>query len=369
MPINRIAEYDSTDQIPARTVGASALAVVAGIPYLRTASGLVALQQAGGAVAYTAVTGGTSTRIPYFDATGALAEDSSFFWDPTGQKLNILGGITSNNGPLLVTRRATGGNPVLATGISVYRNSQYGSGTPTDNDILNQEFLLQADDDLWYTVGGVGGKITDVTAASVAGGTVLMRKPAGAGDTTVVGLFLGPAGKLRVGDGNQPTAILEVIDTATNFVLSAPTLHANQEIGLKNPVATATPGNPTGTTSTTDVMMGLGSTVVFTPSTTGRVLVLCSVVAKQTTSGDGCSVTMYRGTGSAPANAAAVTGTQTGGGKTLTAIAANQTDTMALFAVVSGLTIGTQYWLDLAVHAVTGGTASVSSISFLMLEL
>lgn len=310
-------------------------------------------------------------NIPYYNNTNGkvIASDNNIFWNATNQQLNILGGVVGNNGPLLVTRKATGGNPVLASGISVYRNSQYNAGTPTANDIVNAEFLLQGSDNLWYTVGAVGGKITNIAAP--AGGPIFHCKPTAAlgVDNVIPCMFLSSTGKLRVGDGNVASADLEVKNTTTNFVLSSPTLSANQTIGVFNQIVSFFPANPTGTTSSTDVMSGLGSTLVFTPSQTGRVNTRCSLIGANSLSTGGTRVTMYRGTGTAPANGVAVTGTQAGGAKIFTAIANNQQINFMLDDISTGLVIGTTYWFDIAIRANTTGTASISFISCVLTEI
>lgn len=320
------------------------------------------------------VTGAASSVVgglTFYSSTSgkALGSDTSMFWNATNQQLNILGGIVNNNGPLLVTRRATGGSPILATAGSFYRNSQYSGGTPTVNDILNNEWLLQASDNLWYTVAGMGGMITNITTP--AGGPVWHCKPAAAlgVDNVVPCMFLSSEAKLRIGDNTVPSSILEIKDKSTNFVLSAPTLSQAEVFGLRNQLSSFTPGNPTGTVSATAVMMGSGATIIFTPKQTGRVQIVCSLIAQNSLITGGVTVTIYRGTGTAPVNGVAVTGTQTGGGKTFTATANNGQSNIVLQAVPSGLTINTQYWFDFAVLANTTGTATITSISCILTEI
>lgn len=201
-------------------------------PALGTPTALVLTNATG--LPFQQVTGGTSTRVPYFNSSGALAQSGNHYWDNPNNQLNVHGGDnfpTNNNGALLVTRDAAGGSPVLATGMSVYRNSQAGAGTPTANDVVNAEYLLQATDNLWYAVGGVGGKITNVSPSTVGGGTNFYCKPNGAGDTTVPCMFISQAKKLRVGDDSDPTAYLEVKDGSGN-VISLPTLASNTTFGI-----------------------------------------------------------------------------------------------------------------------------------------
>ncbi|MEM3844947.1 MAG: hypothetical protein QXU98_04525 [Candidatus Parvarchaeota archaeon] len=131
-------------------------------------------------------------------------------------------------------------------------------------------------------------------------------------------------------------------------------------------VQVSSPSNPSGTTSTSAVQMGLG--VTYTPATTGRLLVIVVGEASNNTAGDGATVQLSYGTGSSPSNGASATGTAVGSKISITSNAASQTVPFSLGYVLTGLTIGTSYWFDLQVAAVTGGTASVSNLTVLIIE-
>jgi len=128
----------------------------------------------------------------------------------------------------------------------------------------------------------------------------------------------------------------------------------------------STAHSPAGTTSTVLVMAGYGQT--FTPSKTGRVLVILLANVNNNTAGDGVQAVLSYGTGAAPAANAALTGTQVGGTAKETSAAASASNEVALAVVLTGLTVGTTYWLDVAYSAVTGGTATISIIYGLVLE-
>src|SRR5438309_1082651 len=72
-------------------------------------------------------------------------------------------------------------------------------------------------------------------------------------------------------------------------------------------VASATPADPTGTTDTTGKMMGLA--IAVTPLVTGRLKIFVSGSAANNTINDGAAVQIRYGTGTAPVNGAALTGT------------------------------------------------------------
>ena len=83
-----------------------------------------------------------------------------------------------------------------------------------------------------------------------------------------------------------------------------------------------TSANPIGTTSTTAVMMGLAGTI--TPAFSTRVLVTISGSCANSVLADGGTVQISYGTGTAPVNGAALTGTQIGSAQEwLAATAAN----------------------------------------------
>jgi hypothetical protein len=135
--------------------------------------------------------------------------------------------------------------------------------------------------------------------------------------------------------------------------------------------AQSTPGDPTGTTNTTGLMMGLAGS--FTPLTSGRMLLTITgnLSSSGTSIGNGGKTQARYGTGSAPANAAALTGTSVGSLVTSVneSTTANTKQPFSVTAVVTGLTVGTAYWLDLSLAQVgAGGTAAVTNLSISAIE-
>lgn len=127
------------------------------------------------------------------------------------------------------------------------------------------------------------------------------------------------------------------------------------------------------------VMLGLAGSI--TPQVTGRVLVICTgVVGNTTAAGDGVSFQLSYGTGAAPANAAALTGTQVGSLKAFVASTTAGQQGFAASWIITGLSTptissagvtqaSTTYWLDLAVEAITGGGAVMKNVDLLAIEL
>lgn len=156
------------------------------------------------------------------------------------------------------------------------------------------------------------------------------------------------------------------IDLASSAAVSGVLPYAN---GGTPTLASAqsSPSDPTGTTNTGGKMMGLAGTV--TPSATGNVLLLLAGDLTNDTSGDGAKVQLRYGTGAAPANGDALTGTTAGGLVQFIAAANNQRAPVGLHARISGLAVGVAVWLDVSLAAITGGTAALSNVSLTAQEV
>jgi hypothetical protein len=128
------------------------------------------------------------------------------------------------------------------------------------------------------------------------------------------------------------------------------------------------PSNPTGTSSTAGVMMGLGgpSKAVITPTITGKVFFAMNGNIANNTANATAFALLYYGSGTAPIN----------GGTALTGPVGNQgtkaaglTIPFALCGIATGLTLSTAYWFDLVVGVVGASTGSVSGINATAFEL
>jgi hypothetical protein len=191
--------------------------------------------------------------------------------------------------------------------------------------------------------------------------------PTSGGSGTFQGTFLALPGALLIDTTNC------VLYQNTNTKAS-PTWSAIWSSGANSLPAEfqGSPADPTGTTSTSAaVMMGFGASpalALITPVRSTRMLLQIEGLVTQTT-GNGSNLQLSYGTGAAPANGAALAGTQVGSAETITALTGELTLPFSLTAIVTGLTVGTAYWLDLAVKAVTGGTASPKSCSVTAVEI
>jgi hypothetical protein len=124
-----------------------------------------------------------------------------------------------------------------------------------------------------------------------------------------------------------------------------------------------TPGNPAGTASPSLVMMGLGSTATITPSASGKVVFSVFGNATNSNAGAYAQVQLNYGTGAAPANGVAQTGTIATSAPAIYAPANSALGAFCLNVSITGLTVGVAYWYDLALLAFIAGTASVSNLT------
>jgi hypothetical protein len=129
------------------------------------------------------------------------------------------------------------------------------------------------------------------------------------------------------------------------------------------------PSDPSTTISTIGVMMGFGSTVSITPSKSGVLSVTVCGDTDNSDNGDGCRIQMIYGTATAPVNGAALTGTSSTSSIVMSESNSVNRYPFSLTSVIGGLSIGTQYWFDISLASLTGGTASVRNINFSIHEL
>lgn len=126
------------------------------------------------------------------------------------------------------------------------------------------------------------------------------------------------------------------------------------------------PANPAGTAAA--AMMGLGSTIKFTPVSTGNIWIYMSAALTNNTAGDTAAAIGRFGTGAAPANGAAPTGTIITGFN-LQGVNGTQPAPVSTAVKLTGLTLNTQIWVDLQLQGVPAGTASVGTINCTIMEV
>lgn len=127
--------------------------------------------------------------------------------------------------------------------------------------------------------------------------------------------------------------------------------------------------DPTETTSTSYVMMGLGATWKLTPNSSGACILSVNGSMSNSTAGAGGRTYATYGTGTAPANGDALTGTRFIGDSGSVSINANDPSPFSGAHLVTGLTVGTAYWIDCAVKTDGTGTAKIADVIVSAIEL
>lgn len=155
--------------------------------------------------------------------------------------------------------------------------------------------------------------------------------------------------------------------TATMAGYSLCIVEFSNDLGLTSQFTQ--PSSPAGTNNIfPGVMMGLGSTMFITPNKSGRVLFLFNGQYSNGTNGKGGSTYCYYGTGTAPANQAALTGTQFNQQLVLDAVqGASSGYPFMQNGIVVGLAIGTKYWFDTGMNA-TGANSNLADLYCQLIE-
>lgn len=124
-------------------------------------------------------------------------------------------------------------------------------------------------------------------------------------------------------------------------------------------------GNGTGTASSSMVMDGVYATI--TPANTGRITVYVTGVAADSVATDGCNIGIRQGTSNMGANGAAVAGTILGDNfQSTSATAAAKVPFSRIYDFTG--TVGTKYFFDLSFSRVTGGTCTITSVNWDLVE-
>lgn len=211
---------------------------------------------------------------------------------------------------------------------------------------------------LTYTVAPTAYVVGDIYSFTV--GTGLTNTGATTLDVNGLGaknIFLG-ANTLQGGELRETQFIMVGYD-GTQFQLLR---------GITPASGGFLPSNPTGTASAGGVMMGIGGTCAVTPRVSGILQV--HVVGDVGATGAGTSQMQIRyGTGTAPANGDALTGTTAGSLVADTTSTNNERAAFGLVAHITGLTVATAYWFDIRLSNSTGATSTTQNISVIVQEM
>jgi collagen type VII alpha len=319
-----------------------------------------------GAQGVTGPTGLTGATGPT-GATGVTGAGVTGATGPTGHT-----GATGPTGPTGVSGSSGGGGAVTLkyNWLTAITDVDPGAGNMSaDNASLSSVTYLR-----FSTTDGLSNSVGSTLAALMAGGTgsaVRISIISVANPDTILATFNATT---QNNDGTWYDFL-----TPAGVIVNTGALTNNMPVTVSfTPIAgfyfgvtdQATPGNPTGVTGATNLMMGLGTTASVTPNLTGTFLVVISGdVFNAGGVGDGATIQFRYGTGTAPANQAAATGTAAGSKILFVSSTTAGKVPFSVNAVIEGLTINTAYWLDLAVANSTGGTATVENISISAVEV
>lgn len=150
--------------------------------------------------------------------------------------------------------------------------------------------------------------------------------------------------------------------------LTLPLTTQTETLAVVPQISQTLPADPiTGTTSATGVMMGTAASL--TPRVTGRVRFSVTGTLVSNNNNGGGSVQIRYGTGAAPVNGSALTGTTSGNPVTWIQGTANDRLPFSLQGYATGLTVGTAIWIDLSVATNGSGTSTISSLTIIAQEV
>jgi hypothetical protein len=170
------------------------------------------------------------------------------------------------------------------------------------------------------------------------------------------------AGGLVLGAGAAATTTTLTSTATSARAISFP--NAAGTLGLSGGGATGQfnfSGLTQSSNSTTAIQVGMGAGgASITPSGSGKVLIIISGLVGNNTVSDGTLLQVSYGTGGAPTFGTAATGTAVGTQVYFTEPAGGViTVPFSTSVIVTGLAVGTTYWIDLQMTATGGGSASV----------
>lgn len=178
------------------------------------------------------------------------------------------------------------------------------------------------------------------------------------------------ASKVKASDN----PLYQTIDGILKYLIGVDTIITTiqSQLTAKIPAAYSDiiPANPTGTASTTRVMMGLAAYITPLYSTRVLFIITGNLTNSGATAGQGTSCRIRYGTGTAPINGAVAVGTNASDiARSILERNAADLQPFTCQGIVTTLSPGTRYWFDLSLAAITSGTGAAQDLTITGLEV
>lgn len=363
-----------SDGAPALPVGGTgALGIVKADGTTITVSGTGVLSTPGGhnptATAGSGAVNGTATTFMRSDAAPALPVGGTGalgIVQADGTTITVSGtGVISAVQPVGANPTATAGSGAINGTATTFMRSD---AAPVVRVASSGTVGLVAPDNVGITVNASGVISTNVSGSPAGNPTATAGRNA----------INGTAGSYMRSDGAPAIQValsgtlgivqpdnVSIVLTGTG-VIKTGTPFASQTIVVA-------PAAPNGTGAFT--MQGLNGTLTPAIGTQALVIINAYCTGTATLANDGIAIQVSFGTGAHPTTNAALSGSQAGSviqfrvGTTLTA-AADLNAPISVAAVLTGLTVGTTYWVDLAAKALLNASSiALNNVCICITEL
>jgi hypothetical protein len=142
----------------------------------------------------------------------------------------------------------------------------------------------------------------------------------------------------------------------------------SSEAAVATPGSVATNDPFSGGSTSTPGMLGRG--VYITPSTTGRLFVTISGTASNSSAGSEVRTSIQYGTGDKPLSGTVMSGITSGDFRVAGSIVAFAQVGFSRTTIITGLQVGTRYWIDLCFGPFRGGEATIrDGVDIVVIEL
>lgn len=273
----------------------------------------------------------------------------------------------STTGTVLV-----GGTPPSCTATPSVTSLGLGVGSAVSPALF---FTANPGTGIWTNAGDFNFVTSNQTNFTVAGsqiqGTSAMRLNWSASSTNSdsspdTGFSRLGAASVALGNGTagdfSGTLKLATLNATTAYQL-------NGTAGVGFALTKAQPADQTARSSATFVQMGLGAAAApctITPTSTGRVVFTISGDIVNNTNATTVTINLSEGTGSAPANNAAATGTVISAAPVLDGLTSALSVPFSVTSIQTGLALATAVWFDLQLKtsgANTGGSTNITCVA------